>query len=47
MPTGSALRWQMTGFKKSEKLNLFSYAIMFANLTMTQDTYRGVTGENG
>jgi len=43
---GAGLKWEMTGIKKSERLNLFSYAIMFAPISMTQDTYQGVTGEN-
>ncbi len=44
--SGSTLKWQMTGIKKSERLNLFSYAVMFAPISQTQDTFKGVTGEN-
>ena len=43
---GSGLKWQMTGIKKSERLNLFSYAVLFAPISRTQDTFRGDTGEN-
>ena len=45
--SGVNLKWQMTGIKKSERLELFSYSILFAPLSRTQDTFRGATGENG
>lgn len=46
LTTASAQKWQISGIKKSEKINIFSYVVMFAPLTMTQDTFKGETGEN-
>ena len=43
---GPAMKWQLSGFKKSEKINIFSYNIMFAPISMTQNTFKGATGAN-
>lgn len=45
-PLGSSMKWQISGYRKNEQLNLLSYAIAWAPVRQNQDVFRGVTGGN-
>lgn len=44
--TNASRKWQISGYKKDEQLNLLSYSINYAFVGQKQDVYRGVTGAN-
>lgn len=45
-PTASGLGWIIRGTRKSEQINLLSFALNFAPVYQHQDAYRGNTGGN-